>query len=296
MILDGARDPSIFPMLLGCHLNYSCLYSQVRPALEIAAPYLVQLEYQDSDTRRILRRAWGKSWGILVKCDLRVDRLRRHLRQFLVVRDQRGGRLVFRYYDPRVLRVYLPACASEDLRSVFGPIQLFWTEGDASADMLEFGLDGSGNLLRRTLSADPSQRSQQPPPSLRAVNPAHYETGYFPLTIRQRQMAVFSQVEVQKFEAWVAAHLKRFFPRQCAAVGDLRLQDTVHYGVQRAAAHGITAKCDVCRYIDLMIVFGRDFDTDRRTRWAGQILGHRRPPRARMHALLRAAKLQLRKR
>ena len=297
MIVDGARDPSIFPVLLGCHLNYSCLYSHVRPALEAAAPYLVQLEYLDSDTRRILKRAWGKSWGILLKCDLRVDRLRRHLRQFLVVRDQRGNRLVFRYYDPRVLRVYLPASAAEELRSVFGPIQFFWTEGESPEDMLEFGLDVSGNLLPRTLAVDPSRRSQESPPAkLRTVNPARYEIGYFPLTIRQRQMAVFSQVEVQKFEAWVVAHLKRFFPRQCAAAGELRLRDTVHYGVQRAAAHGITAKCDVCRYIDLMIIFGRDFDTDKRTRWAAQILGHRRPPRVRMHALLHAAKLRLRKR
>jgi hypothetical protein len=82
------------------------------------------------------------------------------------------------------------------------------------------------------------------------------------LTIRQAQFAVLSQLEVQKFEEWMLVHLKRFFPRQCAGGGDQRLREMVQYGIQRAAGYGVTAKRDVCKYIDLMIVFGRDFDTD----------------------------------
>jgi hypothetical protein len=155
MIVDAARDRAIFRMLLECHFEYSCLYSGfLPPALEIAAPYLVQLEYQDRDTRRLLERALGNSWGIFLKCGLRIDKLRRHLRQFLVVRDPRGSRLVFRYYDPRVLRVYLPTCNTEELRTVFGSIELFWTEDQVPEEMLEFGFH-RGNLVRRALTLDP---------------------------------------------------------------------------------------------------------------------------------------------
>jgi hypothetical protein len=142
MIMDGARDRTIFPILLECRLQYSCLYSGfLPPALEIAAPYLVQLEYQDKYTRRILERAWGNSWGIFLKCDLNLDQLRRHLRQFLVVRDPRGSRLVFRYYDPRVLRVYLPTCNREELRAVFGPIERFWMEDETPNTIFEAAFD-----------------------------------------------------------------------------------------------------------------------------------------------------------
>jgi hypothetical protein len=116
------------------------------------------------------------------------------------------------------------------------------------------------------------------------------------LTIRQAQFAVLSQLEVQKFEDWMLAHLKRFFPRQCAVAGDQRLREMVQYGIQRAAVYGITAKRDVCKYIDLMIVFGRDFDTDRRSRWAGEILGKRRNPGVKMQTLLQTAKIRLKKR
>ena len=116
------------------------------------------------------------------------------------------------------------------------------------------------------------------------------------LAIREAQFAVFSQLEVRKFEEWMLAHLKKFFPGQCAAAGDQRLLETVQYGIRRAAVHGITAKHDVCKYIDLMIVFGRDFDTDRRSQWAGEILGRRRNLGVKMQILLQAAKLRLRNR
>jgi hypothetical protein len=113
------------------------------------------------------------------------------------------------------------------------------------------------------------------------------------LTIRRAQIAILSQLEVQKFEEWMLVHLKKFFPRQCAAAGDRRLREMVQHGIQRAAAYGITARRDVCKYIDLMIVFGRDFDTDRRSLWAGEILAKRRNPGVKMQTLLQAAKVRL---
>lgn len=153
MILDGARDRAIFRMLLEGGLEYSCLYSGPIPsALEIAAPFLVQLEYQDKATRRLLERAWGNSWGVVLKCDRSLNNLRRHLRQFLIVRDSRGNRLLFRYYDPRVMRAYLPTCLSDELETLFGPIQCFWTE-DESSGCIAFRFDGR-KLVQRALSND----------------------------------------------------------------------------------------------------------------------------------------------
>ena len=140
MILDGARTIEIFRMLLDCHLEYTCLYSgPLSPDLEIAAPYLVQLDHGYRDTHRFIRKAWGNSWGVFFRSETSLKNLRRHLREFLVVRDTSGNRLVFRYYDPRVLRVYLPTCVREELRTVYGPIECFWTESESPENMIEFG-------------------------------------------------------------------------------------------------------------------------------------------------------------
>lgn len=54
--------------------------------------------------------------------------LRRHFRRFLRVTDEQGQPLMFRYYDPRVLRVYLPTCTAEELALVFGPVSAYLIE------------------------------------------------------------------------------------------------------------------------------------------------------------------------
>ena len=147
MILDGARTIEIFRMLLACHLEYACLYSgQLSPELEIAAPYLVQLDHGYRDTHQFIQQAWGNSWGVFLRSDTSLKKLRRHLREFLIVRDERGNRLAFRYYDPRVLRVYLPTCTTSELRTVFGPIECFFMEADGAEELIEFCSGTSGPL------------------------------------------------------------------------------------------------------------------------------------------------------
>jgi hypothetical protein len=78
----------------------------------------------------------------------------------LVVRDSSGNRLVFRYYDPRVLRVYLPTCVTAELRTVFGPIEGFWTESESPEKMLEFRFRDRG-LEERTIPLGPALTTSQ---------------------------------------------------------------------------------------------------------------------------------------
>lgn len=143
MVLDGARNRSIYTFLVNSYLTSECLYAgDLDPMLEAAAPHLVQLEREDKYTRQLLERAWGKSWGIILKCDTSIHRLRRHLRRFLTVSDPRGRKLMFRYYDPRVLRIYLPTCMPDELRTVFGPVECFWTESGEGDSLVQFQFDG----------------------------------------------------------------------------------------------------------------------------------------------------------
>jgi hypothetical protein len=75
--------------------------------------------------------------------------MRRHFRSFLTVYDPDGKPLLFRYYDPRVLRVYLPTCDARELETVFGPVVAYLLEGEDPGDLLRFELS-SGALQRRT--------------------------------------------------------------------------------------------------------------------------------------------------
>ena len=92
------------------------------------------------------------------------------------------------------------------------------------------------------------------------------------LTIRSAQFGVFSELEVLKFEDWMAGHLKRFFSAKCDALGEACIVETIRYGIKRASQHGFRTRRDVCKYIDLMMVLGRDFDLDPELPWAAAIL------------------------
>jgi hypothetical protein len=142
-ILDCARDPKIYLALLESRLEFRCLYSGKLPwALEMVAPQLVELLPDHRLTARLLDDGWGRAWGVFLRLD-DPSTLRHHLRRFLQVRDETGRRLLFRYYDPRVLRTYLPTCTAEELALIFGPVDGWIAEGNAGLEVQEYGFDGT---------------------------------------------------------------------------------------------------------------------------------------------------------
>lgn len=143
MIIDAAIDRGIYGLIFECfYSRHACLFSgDLTPQMQVVAPYLLQLEQDDPKTNRFIDCAWGHSWGVFLSCDTRLHTLRRHLRAFLTVRTGRGQRLLFRYYDPRVLRVYLPTCTTDELQTVFGPIERFLMEEDEPDTLIEFRFD-----------------------------------------------------------------------------------------------------------------------------------------------------------
>lgn len=128
-VLDGARSPRIHPMVLGSPRPFECLYrGELDPLLAEVAPYLVELEAESFWTRQLLTEGWGRSWGIFLEAAAPIATLQRHLRSFAKVKDESGRTLVFRYYDPRVLRVYLPTTNAAEARTLTGPIGRFLLE------------------------------------------------------------------------------------------------------------------------------------------------------------------------
>lgn len=122
-VLDGARDARIHTALRESTQPYRCLFEgKLDAELAAAAPYLVQLGREAPLTHWLLEEGWGESWGIFAASYGNLEMVRRHFRRLLRVRDEQGRSMYFRYYDPRVLGVYLPTCTDEEKRAVFGPV------------------------------------------------------------------------------------------------------------------------------------------------------------------------------
>ncbi len=147
-ILDGARDERIHPALTEAvsERDYRCLYlghkliflGKMPPVLARAAPYLVRLRKTSNFTRWMISRGWGDCWGIFFLSTAALDPLMNHFRRFLMVKDESGKTFYFRYYDPRVLRIYLPTCSQPELETIFGPVERFFCEDENADTLLEF--------------------------------------------------------------------------------------------------------------------------------------------------------------
>jgi Domain of unknown function (DUF4123) len=157
-ILDCARDERIYPALRNSRLDYLCLFSgRLHPEVAAAAPHLIEVSPAYRFTPRLIEMGWGQSWGVFLRVK-DPSNLRSHLRGFLRVKDESGRILMFRYYDPRVLRVYLPTCRREELRTVFGPISSYLVEDEDGKGLIEFEFDGNQLFERRVrLAAEPAE-------------------------------------------------------------------------------------------------------------------------------------------
>lgn len=148
-IVDCARDDRIYPALRTSGLDYRCLYGgRLAPEVEAVAPHLIEVAPGYTFTPRLIDMGWGNSWGVFLRIADPSD-LRQHLRRFLRVQDESGRVLLFRYYDPRVLRVYLPTCRTDELRTVFGPVSSYLVEDRTGRGLIEFSFDGNHLHERR---------------------------------------------------------------------------------------------------------------------------------------------------
>ncbi len=92
------------------------------------------------------------------------------------------------------------------------------------------------------------------------------------LRIRKQQNDALAEATRRSFEDRMVVHLKKCFPEHFKAIEEDGARALIRHGIERAGEYGIVAERDVCKYIDLMVIHGPDFDTDDRYPWAGEIL------------------------
>ncbi len=162
-VLDGASVEQL-PQLLWEHEPENiCLYrGEQEPDMAAVAPYLIKLEYDHPFTKLVCEKGWGNHWGIfaITPAEVNIRVMRTHFRKFLMVYDPDENLLYFRYYDPRVLRIYLPTCNFEELGLVFGPVGCYIMEDEDSSVLLQFSLD-EGKLRAEKIPPAELQRMSQ---------------------------------------------------------------------------------------------------------------------------------------
>ncbi|HRH49213.1 MAG TPA: DUF4123 domain-containing protein [Panacibacter sp.] len=129
ILLDSARMNEEMDNAKLLNPNFELLYkTKGNDLLQTVAPYLYTFSDGNDFSDYFFENGWGGSWGIFIFTSSDFKELHKHLRRFLTVRTEDGVELYFRFYDPRVLRIFLPTCDTKQLFEFFGPVHFFLME------------------------------------------------------------------------------------------------------------------------------------------------------------------------
>jgi len=138
-LLDAARDKAVYTCITSSGLRYESLYHQAGE-IERFGPFLLGLERDEGPPAGLFENRRQTNWGIILAADLSLDRLRRHLRHFLLVSDPEGRECYFRFYDPRVLRVFFERATFKEIARLFGDVDACWIESEDGRSIIRYSI------------------------------------------------------------------------------------------------------------------------------------------------------------
>jgi Domain of unknown function (DUF4123) len=146
-VLDGAMVRQLPDYLEDNDADFACLFPEESDPLVLTrAPYLVRVEPGDAIFGWILQEGWGRNWGMFtaVPRDTPFEDVLDHFREFLQVRLPDGRIVFFRFYDPRVQRLFLKSCDAAQAAQLFA-IPTAWSceSEDGGALLLHTSSDGA---------------------------------------------------------------------------------------------------------------------------------------------------------
>jgi hypothetical protein len=211
------------------------------------APYLIQVD--EPTLEWMLKTVWSAPCGVFVISKSGLETLRTHFRRFLMVQLPDGERWYFRYYDPRILKVYLENCRADELDIFYGPVRGFGIMDPESSNVLLLHIMGV-------------ERSNSPS---ELVNSPIWQ-------VRQEQFQALGEASRRELEDRMVRHMSKLFPDQCRILSDDGVRGLIRHGLARAAVYRLARESDLCRFIELMFGLGRDFDQSPKLPWVSATL------------------------
>jgi RHS repeat-associated protein len=207
-IVDGAQGEVVLQKLSTSGVRYVSLYKgENYEKLFSVSPILVECPGSGQFLRWLTTDVWGKGFAVFLTSRVSLDELATHFRRLLTVVTTAGEKLLFRFYDPRVLSAYLPTCDAAEIAHFYGRTETFLTEYEDKNFILAFD---PGKQVTGTFSV-----SSGPIDSLGR------------LIIRQSQMNVLLKQSSQRIRAEQLQAFRRqgYLVTESPCTGDVVLED-----------------------------------------------------------------------
>ena len=155
-VLDGAAVKQLPDYFEERDAPFACLFpGETDPMVLTRAPWLVRAEPGDEIMSWILQEGWGRNWGMfaVVPHDTPFEAVLDHFRKFLQVRLPDQRLVFFRFYDPRVQRLFLPSCDTAQAEELFALPFAWICEGEGGEALLSY-TEAGGAVQTSTLRLD----------------------------------------------------------------------------------------------------------------------------------------------
>ncbi len=173
ILLDAARMSDEIDKALEFNKSGQSLYTgKSEKMLASFSPYLFGFEKESAFAKWNAENGWGNSWGVYILCFNDFEILHKHFRKFILVKTEEGEELYFRFYDPRVLRIFLPTCDEDQLKEFFGPVKAYLMEDEDPAFGLVFTLKDAKELITQRVSKNDFDKALQQGLEVIKVQPA----------------------------------------------------------------------------------------------------------------------------
>ncbi|MEZ5083029.1 MAG: DUF4123 domain-containing protein [Bacteroidales bacterium] len=138
-IIDSARNEEVFRYLITGNVEYKSLFEGTLDVQSFGVSgFLVECIKESPLFTWMTSEAWGENCCIFFTSKSNFEDLFTHFQQFNRVYLEDEKVVLFRYYDPRVLRTYLPSCSLNEIDLFFGDVQAFYAESEDPTIIHEF--------------------------------------------------------------------------------------------------------------------------------------------------------------
>ena len=236
LLLDGAQIENLPARL------YRLDDSPMAEWLYHATPYQAVLDVgpalvllrANSALEQTFTDHWQHDAGLIIESDAPMPLLAEHLRSLIHARVSGGACVLFRYYDPRVMRHWLPALPPAEKDHLMGPICRVRLPAHAGRD-------------EEWIVREQNRQSAQP----YADCPWLY--------LDERQLQQLNQGRLDAFDQQLLEHVRTYFPDCLAQRSNAEQLAWAAACREGAARYGYSAPNEVVRWSALVAAHGTAF-------------------------------------
>ncbi len=192
-LLDGARVPKLWVMLEELKLEHVPLFRE-SPKEDIThvTPFLARIDPQGVAPEWLTFQPEALENAIFLTSSAALDALLAHFRRYLLVHDSGGKDVYFRFYDSRVLPIFLEAITPAEARGFFGPVSRFFVRDPDSG----------------TAEAPVAFKGWNLPPEARGLAEPPPPDVHRPFHLRPEVEAAFSQAAMDDYDRRAVQYLR----------------------------------------------------------------------------------------